>query len=155
MKKQTIIVLANAGIQSITNHTLDASQAYKVVKFRKAFSAALDVISEDEKGLLKEAGIEDAPSFNKELDELRKANRTPEQEDKYKEMTEKVKRYNELHAEMFQEEVTLDCKALPYEEWHKLQVENSEKEMNGKKVDLLPAYVEDALEGVLWAAPEE
>lgn len=154
MKKQTIIMLANAGVQSITNHTLDASQAYKVVKFRKAFNAALDAISEDEKGLLKEAGIEDAPSFNKELDELRKANRTPEQEDKYKEMTEKVNRYNELHAEMLQEEVTLDCKTMPYDAWHKLQCEN-EKEFNGKKVDILSGIVEDMLENVLWTAPEE
>lgn len=155
MKKQTLIVLANAGIQSITNHTLDAAQAYKVVKFRKSFNAALDAIAEDEKALLKEAGIEDAPSFNKELEDLRKADRTPEQEEKFKEMTEKVARYNELHAEMLQEEVTLDCKAMPYEDWHKLQGENAEKEMNGRKVDLLPAYVEDALEGVLWEAPEE
>lgn len=153
MKKQTIIMLADAGVQSITNHTLDASQAYKVVKFRKAFNAALDAISEDEKGLLKEAGIEDAPSFNKELDELRKANRTPEQEDKYKEMTEKVKRYNELHAEMLQEDVTLDCKALPYAEWHKLQNEN--KEVGDKKIDLLAGWVEDVLEGCLWTAPED
>lgn len=153
MKKQTIIMLANAGVQSITNHTLDASQAYKVVKFRKAFNAALDAISEDEKGLLKEAGIEDAPSFNKELDELRKANRTPEQEDKYKEMTEKVARYNELHAEMLQEDVTLDCKALPYAEWHKLQNEN--KEIGERKLDLLSGWVEDMLEGILWTAPED
>lgn len=153
MKKQTLIVLANAGIQSITNHTLDAAQAYKVVKFRKSFNAAIDAIAEDEKALLKEAGIEDAPSFNKELDELRKANRTPEQEDKYKEMTEKVKRYNELHAEMLQEEVTIDCKALPYEEWHKLQNEN--KEIGERKLDLLSGWVEDVLEGILWTAPED
>lgn len=153
MKKQTIIMLANAGVQSITNHTLDAAQAYKVVKFRKAFNAALEAIGEDEKALLKEAGIDDAPSFNKELDELRKANRTPEQEDKYKEMTEKVKRYNELHAEMLQEEASIDCKALPYEEWHKLQNEN--KEVGDKKVDLLAGWVEDMLEGCLWVAPEE
>lgn len=153
MKKQTLIVLANAGIQSITNHTLDAAQAYKVVKFRKAFNAAIDAIAEDEKALLKEAGIEDAQSFNKELEDLRKADRTPEQEEKFKEMTEKVARYNELHAEMLQEEVTLDCKALPYAEWHKLQNEN--KEMGERKLDLLSGYVEDVLEGILWAAPEE
>lgn len=154
MKKQTIIMLANAGVQSITNHTLDASQAYKVVKFRKAFNAALEAIGEDEKALLKEAGIEDAPSFNKELDGLRKVwSESPEKEKKYKEMTEKVKRYNELHAEMLQEEVTLDCKALPYEEWHKLQNEN--KEVGDKKIDLLAGWVEDMLEGVLWEAPKE
>lgn len=153
MKKQTLIVLANAGIQSITNHTLDAAQAYKVVKFRKAFNAAIDAIAEDEKALLKEAGIEDAPSFNKELEDLRKADRTPEQEEKYNEMTEKVKRYNELHAEMLQEEVTLDCKALPYAEWHKLQNEN--KEIGERKLDLLSGWVEDVLEGCLWTAPED
>lgn len=153
MKKQTLIVLANAGIQSITNHTLDAAQAYKVVKFRKSFNAAIDAIAEDEKALLKEAGIEDAPAFNKELEDLRKADRTHEQEEKFKEMTEKVARYNELHAEMLQEEVTLDCKALPYAEWHKLQNEN--KEMGERKLDLLSGYVEDVLEGILWAAPKE
>lgn len=70
-------------------------------------------------------------------------------------MEAKVKRYNEMNLELLKEEVTLDCKAMPYEDWRKLQVENSEKEMNGKKVDLLPAFVEDALEGVLWVAPEE
>lgn len=153
MKKQTIIVLANAGIQSMTNHSLDTAQAYKVVKFRKAFNAALDAIAEDQKALLKEAGIEDSVAFNQEMDELRKANRTPEQEAKLKEMEAKVKRYNEMNLELLKEEVTLDCKALPYEEWHKLQNEN--KEMGERKLDLLSGYVEDVLEGILWAAPKE
>ena len=153
MKKQTLIVLANAGIQSMTNHSLDTAQAYKVVKFRKAFNAALDAIAEDQKALLKEAGIEDSVAFNQEMDELRKANRTPEQDAKLKEMEAKVKRYNEMNLELLKEEVTLDCKALPYEEWHKLQNEN--KEVGDKKVDLLSGYVEDVLEGVLWVAPDD
>lgn len=153
MKKQTLIVLANAGIQSMTNHSLDTAQAYKVVKFRKAFNAALDAIAEDQKALLKEAGIEDSVAFNQEMDELRKANRTPEQDAKLKEMEAKVKRYNEMNLELLKEEVTLDCKALPYEEWHKLQNEN--KEVGDKKIDLLSGWVEDVLEGVLWKAPEE
>lgn len=154
MKKQTIIMLANAGIQSITNHSLDTAQAYKVVKFRKAFNAALDAIAEDQKALLKESGIgEDTQSFNKEMDELRKANRTPEQEAKLKEMEAQLKRYNEMNGELLKEEVTLDCKTIPYEDFRKLQEENRE---NGeKKIDLLSGYVEDVLEGVLWTAPEE
>ena len=153
MKKQTLIVLANAGIQSITNHTLDAAQAYKVVKFRKAFNAALDAIAEDQKALLKEAGIEDSVAFNQEMDELRKANRTPEQEAKLKEMEAKVKRYNEMNLELLKEEVTLDCKAMPYEDWRKLQNEN--KEIGERKLDLLSGWVEDMLEGCLWVAPKE
>lgn len=153
MKKQTLIVLANAGIQSMTNHSLDTAQAYKVVKFRKAFNAALDAIAEDQKALLKEAGIEDSVAFNQEMDELRKANRTPEQDAKLKEMEAKVKRYNEMNLELLKEEVTLDCKAMPYEDWRKLQNEN--KEVGDKKVDLLSGYVEDVLEGVLWVAPDD
>lgn len=154
MKKQTIIVLANAGIAAMTNHSLDTAQAYKVVKFRKSFNAALDAIAEDQKALLKEAGIgEDTQSFNQEMDELRKANRTPEQEAKLKEMEAKVKRYNEMNLELLKEEVTLDCKAMPYEDWRKLQNEN--KEVGDKKVDLLAGWVEDVLEGVLWVAPKE
>lgn len=153
MKKQTIIVLANAGIAAMTNHSLDTAQAYKVVKFRKAFNAALDAIAEDQKALLKEAGIEDSVAFNQERDELRKANRTPEQEAKLKEMEAKVKRYNEMNGELLKEEVTLDCKTIPYEDFRKLQEENRE---NGEdKRDLLSGYVEDVLEGVLWVAPED
>lgn len=152
MKKQTIIMLANAGVQSITNHTLDASQAYKVVKFRKAFNAALESLSKDEEALRKDAGIEDPQAFDKELQELRESKSDAK---RLEEMEGILKRFIELRAELLNEEVTLDCKTMPYDEWHKLQVENSEKEMNGKKVDLLPAYVEDALEGVLWVAPEE
>ena len=152
MKKQTIIMLANAGVQSITNHTLDASQAYKVVKFRKELVAALEALSKDEEALRKDAGIEDPQAFDKELQELRESKSNPK---RLEEMEGILKRFIELRAELLNEEVTLDCKTMPYEEWHKLQVENSEKEMNGKKVDLLPAYVEDALEGVLWVAPEE
>lgn len=155
MKKATLYNLAQFGVGNITNHTLSPANAYKVVKFRKAFNAALDAIAEDQKALLKEAGIDDPQSFDKELMELRKANRTTEQEAKLKDMEAKVKQYNEMNLELLKEEVTLDCKTMPYDEWHKLQVENSEKEINGKKVDLLPAYVEDALEGTLWSAPKE
>ncbi len=152
MKKQTIIMLANAGVQSITNHTLDASQAYKVVKFRKELVAALESLSKDEEALRKDAGIEDPQAFDKELQELRESKSDAK---RLEEMEGILKRFIELRAELLNEEVTLDCKTMPYDEWHKLQVENSEKEMNGKKVDLLPAFVEDALEGVLWVAPEE
>ncbi|MBO7510242.1 MAG: hypothetical protein J6T35_03580 [Bacteroidales bacterium] len=154
MKKSEIILLANAGIQSITNHSLDTAQAYKVVKFRKAFNAALDAIAEDQKALLKESGIgEDTQSFNKEMDELRKANRTPEQEAKLKEMEAQLKRYNEMNGELLKEEVTLDTKTMPYEAWHTLQNEN--KAVGEPKRDLLSGFVEDLLEGVLWVAPEE
>jgi hypothetical protein len=66
-----------------------------------------------------------------------------------------LKRFIDLRTQMMDEEVTLDCKTLPYTEWHKLQNENKDKDVNGRKTDVLSGYVEDLLEGVLWTAPEE
>lgn len=150
MKKQTIIVLANAGIAAMTNHSLAPEHAYKVVKFRKALNAALEGIGKDEETIRKDAGIDDPQAFDKELKELRETNANPK---RLEEMEAQLKRFNELRMEMLKEEVELDCKTLPYAEWHKLQNEN--KEVGDKKVDLLSGYVEDVLEGVLWEAPKE
>ena len=152
MKKATLYNLAQFGVGNITNHTLSPANAYKVVKFRKELVAALEALSKDEEALRKDAGIEDPQAFDKELQELRESKFDPK---RLEEMEGILKRFIELRAELLNEEVTLDCKAMPYDEWHKLQVENADKEMNGKKVDLLPAFVEDALEGVLWVAPKE
>lgn len=150
MKKQTIIVLANAGIAAMTNHSLDTAQAYKVVKFRKALNAALEAIGKDEETIRKDAGIDDPQAFDKELMELRESKSDPK---RLEEMEGQLKRFNELRMEMLKEEVELDCKTLPYAEWHKLQCEN--KEVGDKKIDLLSGWVEDVLEGVLWVAPED
>ena len=70
-------------------------------------------------------------------------------------MEGKLKRFNELRAEMLKEEVELDCKRMPYEAWHQLRNENKEVDINGRKVDLIPNWIEDILEGVLWEAPAE
>lgn len=156
MKKQDVIVLANLGVANATNHTLSVEHAYKVVKFRKALQSTLEAIGKDEEAIRKDAGIEDAQAFDKELAELREnKKRTKEQQKKLDEMEAKLKRFVELRGEMFKEEVDLGCKALPYAEWHKLQNENKEVEINGRKVDLLSGYAEDLLEGVLWEAPKE
>ncbi len=150
MKKQTIIVLANAGIAAMTNHSLAPEHAYKVVKFRKALTAALEGIGKDEETIRKDAGIDDPQAFDKELGELRESNANPK---RLEEMEAQLKRFNELRMEMLKEEVELDCKTLPYAEWHKLQCEN--KEVGEDKRDLLSGWVEDVLEGVLWVAPKE
>ncbi len=156
MKKATLPVLANAGVLAITNHDLDPAHAYKVVKFRKALFNALNALTKDEDELRKDAGIEDAYAFDKELHELRnKKDRSEAQEAKLNEMEATLKRFIDLRAQMMDEDLVLDCKTLPYAEWHKLQCENKEKDVNGKKTDILSGYVEDVLEGVLWIAPEE
>ncbi len=55
---------------SITANDLDASHAYKVIKFKKAIKKALDSIMSAENDILKELGIEDVLAFNKERSNL-------------------------------------------------------------------------------------
>lgn len=150
MKKIEIVSLANAGVQVITNHDLSPEHAYKVVKFRKALASAYEAIGKDEEAIRKDAGIDDPKAFDDELTALRESKSDPK---RLAEMEARLKRFLELRGEMLKEEVTLDCKTLPYAEWHKLQCEN--KAVGEKKVDLLSGWVEDVLEGVLWKAPEE
>lgn len=150
MKKIEIISLANAGVLVITNHDLSPEHAYKVVKFRKSLNAAYEAIGKDEEAIRKDAGIEDPQAFDKELKELRESKSNPE---RLEELEGQLKRFFELRAQMLNEDVVLDCKALPYAEWHKLQNEN--KAVGAEKRDLLSGWVEDVLEGVLWKAPED
>jgi hypothetical protein len=154
MKKSDLLTLARIGVQNITNHSLDPAHAYKVVKFRKELNAALEALGKDEEALRKDAGIEDAAAFDDELKALRDNNeRTEEQNKRLEEMEAQLKRFIDLRVEMLKEEAVIDCKTMPYAEWHKLQNEN--REFGPQKLDILSGYVEDILEGVLWAAPEE
>ena len=145
MKNIDIFNLANAGVLAISANDLDSAHAYKVMKFKRAIRKAFESLSDAEKDLLKEVGIEDGAAFDKELARLRKNNSEPE---KRKEMEQKLSRYLSLREALFEEEVTLDCKTIPFEQFHILQKEN--KDINGKPLNIF----DDILEGVLWAEPE-
>ena len=156
MKKKEILFLINSGVQSVTNHDLTATEAYKVVKFRKALNSAFEAIGEDEKAIAKDCDIEDLDAFFKEFNELQlKKDPSKDEKERLNGMAEKNKRFQELEKQILEEDVTLECKTLSYDDWHKLQNENRDKEVLGRKVDVLSGRVEDLLEGILWAAPEE
>lgn len=145
MKTIEIINLANSGILSITANDLDAAHAYKVLKFKKAVkNAFLDAI-ESEKDIIKEAGIEDPQAFDKEREELRENGSNPE---RLQELNDKFSRLMELRQNLYNEDVALDGKTIPYEQFHVLQQEN--KNIQGKPLNAF----EDLLEGVLWDEPE-
>ena len=147
MKTIDILTLANAGILAITANDLDAAQAYKVLKFKKAVKKAFEAIIESEKDILKEAGIEDGQAFDKERNELRENGSNSE---RLAELDKQFSRFMELRNNLYNEEAQLDdCKVMPYEQFHLLQQEN--KDLKGKPLNAF----EDLLEGVLWAAPEE
>lgn len=146
MKNIDILNLANTGVLAITANDLDAAQAYKVLKFKKAVRKAFEAIIESERDILKEAGIEDGQAFDKERNELRENGSNPE---RLAELDKQFSRFMELRNNLYKEDVELDCKAMPYEQFHILQKEN--KEVQGKPLNVF----EDVLEGVLWEAPNE
>lgn len=145
MKNIDIFNLANAGVLAISANDLDSAHAYKVMKFKRAIRKAFESLAEAEKDLLKEAGIEDGAAFDKELARLRKDNSEPE---RLAEMEQELSRYLSLREALYDEEVTLDCKTIPFEQFHILQKEN--KDINGKPLNIF----DDILEGVLWVEPE-
>lgn len=146
MKTIDIITLANAGILAITANDLDAAHAYKVLKFKKAVKKAFESIMESEREILKEAGIEDAAAFDKERKELIESGSNPK---RLEEMNKQLSRVLELRSNLYKEDVELDCKTIPFEQFHALQCEN--KDLERKPLNAF----EDLLEGVLWEAPNE
>lgn len=83
-----------------------------------------------------------------------------------KQLDEIVARQNEigdneaLRAELANEEITLDCKAMSYESYHALEVENKAVQVINNEGKLIGTFApfalcEEMLEGVLWKAPEE
>ena len=146
MKNIDILNLANTGVLAITANDLDAAQAYKVLKFKKAVRKAFEAIIESERDILKEAGIEDGQAFDKERNELRENGSNPE---RLAELDKQFSRFMELRNNLYKEDAELDCKVMPYEKFHILQKEN--KDVQGKPLNVF----EDVLEGVLWEEPKE
>ena len=148
MKNADIVTLVNGGIQNITALTLPSSQAYKVYKFKRAIEAAYNSIVDSQKGILKQAGIEDLQEFQKRYKELSDIKeRTSEEQAELDSLVKKDENAGKLVQELYRDTTNLDVKAMPYEDWHNLQAEN-------KDIKIL-THLEHTLEGVLWLAPEE
>lgn len=156
MKKSEIINISNYGVLNITAHVLDAAQSYKVFKFKKWVKNALKAIQDDEKDLLAEVGIADAPAFDQRRSVLlAKENKTTEEQAELDKLNSQAEGYFVRRNELYNEEVTPEVKTMPYEAWKLLQDENRAAEVGGKTTDILTGYVEDILEGVLWEAPDD
>ena len=155
MRNSDVIYLINCGVQMTTNHSLSNASAYKAFKFRKILSNILNTISESEKNLLKEVGIEDATKFDERLSTLRVLEKPSKKESKeLEDMQAQLEKYSGLRDQLYNEEADLSSvKAMNYDDWRKLQNENKEVEVNGVKKDVFSGKVEELLEGVLWTEP--
>lgn len=155
MKKGDIIILKRRGVDAVTNHCLPAELAIKVVLLRRFVNDAYAQIVKDEDACREAAEIKDALAFDKERDALLLKNpRTEQEQARLAEMDAQLGRFQELKREMLKQDVPdPDISPMSYEQWHALQRENAEKEIAGKKVDILSGRVEDQLEGILWEFP--
>ena len=144
MNNGNLLYLINGGILNITANDLDASQAYKVLKIKKAIKKAFAELGEAEQALLAEVGIDNPSEFDKRFAELTKRERTQEESLELTEMNVKRSRLLDMRKPLYDEEVDLgDIKTMPYEAWHTLQAEN-------KASKVLNGIGEELLENILW-----
>ena len=65
------------------------------------------------------------------------------------------RRVNSLFKEANEKDIALDIKAMPYEDWRKLQEENRAKVINEREYDILGGKAEVILEAIFWDAPTD
>lgn len=164
IKNSLIQALVENGLEKTTDHSVDPKYAYPVYCFRHEVLAAYSVLEKKRVELLKEAGIPYDPTFDARRNELlRSSVLTDEQRAELDGMNAKVQRFCEMFDQLLDDEVELNVRPIPYEEYHKLAGENKRVTVNiaaqngGRAhfdVDFFFMF-RDELKDILWIAPEE
>lgn len=136
MKNSYIEFLADK-FAKLTTNDIDAAQAYKVLSFKRELAKADKERDEKRLALVKETLTDEEVAA---IQAAEKAGETVAPE-----IREKLKKFNEMYAELLKEEVDLKTKKIPYATWHAIVKEN--------KLSL--GMVETELMGVLFDEPEE
>lgn len=150
MKILDIIVAVNSGFTKITCNDLSASSKYRVLKFKSILNKAFEQIQTLEKSILESCDIQDIQDIDSKIKKLEaNKNRTEEENEEYKTLSNKMDSYLKIRTEMLQDDLTLnDISTISYEDWYTLRKENRDK-------DYITNYIEDALKGVFWVEPDE
>ena len=158
MKKQDIITLVNCGILSMTAHDLKPAQAYKAFKLKKEVEKAFKAIQDEQKGTREEAGITEEMSekISKIIDKVNMKSSVTEDEKQellaYNELNRKV---SSLYKEANKEDIEIDIKTIPFDDWRVLQEENRSKRIGENEFDILGGEAEIILENIFWEEPKE
>lgn len=158
MKKQDIITLVNCGILSMTAHDLKPAQAYKAFKLKKEVEKAFKAIQDEQKGIREEAGITEEMSekISKIIDKVNMKSSVTEDEKQellaYNELNRKV---SSLYKEANKEDIEIDIKTIPFDDWRVLQEENRSKRIGENEFDILGEEAEIILENIFWEEPKE
>lgn len=156
MKFYEIVTMMNSGIGSISSNQLSIKSAYIVTQFKREVDRLYNDWLDRYNRLPKEAGIEDGEAFDKRRAELTtkvkkgKLNNTEAKE--LDGLNEKWNRLQGLRSALSDEDITINSKALSYEDWFTLKSANNNiKTGNAELLELL----EVSLENILWKAPDE
>lgn len=158
MKKQDIITLVNCGILSMTAHDLKPAQAYKAFKLKKEVEKVFKAIQDEQKGIREEAGITEEMSekISKIIDKVNMKSSVTEDEKQellaYNELNRKV---SSLYKEANKEDIEIDIKTIPFDDWRVLQEENRSKRIGENEFDILGGEAEIILENIFWEEPKE
>lgn len=162
-KFQDIITVANVGLMKATSHTLSVQGAYTLTRLKAEVSRLTNEYNQRNELLPKEVGIEDTKAFDARQEELnKKEKKTKEEQKEWEDNNEKISRLIGLRNTLRNDEVTINCRPMSYEDWFKLKQENKELMVSffdnqGKEIDKreLFDFIEILGEDVLWKAPEE
>lgn len=130
MKNSIIVALAEGPFMQASANTLGVEHAYKVIKMKSVIRKAAQIIIDQREAIVKEYLT----------DEERQKLGTPDGE----QLKEKVEKASKCISNLLIEETDIECKPVPFAEWHKFCAENS----------LKLGALELELEGTLWKAPE-
>lgn len=158
MKKLDIITLVNCGILCMTAHDLKPAQAYKAFKLKKEIEKAFKEIQEEQKGIREDNGLTEELEQKVQgiLEKMNiRASVTEEEKQEVLAFNELQRRVNSLFKVANEKDIALDIKAMPYEDWRKLQEENRAKVINEREYDILGGKAEVILEAIFWDAPTE
>lgn len=129
IKNHLIVALVQNGATNIISASLDTKSAYSIIKFRRALKAAFDEIVAKEKDAIEEYKLTVGENGMLEGEESNKQS------------------FGAFRIELYNDESELEnIQPLDFDSWHKLQQDNK---------FLQDAGLEDALENILWKAPEE
>ena len=131
MKNSIIVALAEGPFMQASANTLGVEHAYKVIKMKSAIRKAAQNIIDQREAIVKEYLT----------DEERQKLGTPDGE----QLKEKVEKASQCIGNLLVEETDIECKPLPFTEWHKFCAENS----------LKLGALELELEGIMWNPPAE
>lgn len=158
--KNDLLNLWMSGVANITVHTLSVEHSYKVFKFKKKIKALFEELKDSDKGILETLNIPDEQAFRARLAELKADAPTEAEKAELAEKKDLCDKLDAMRKKLYEEKIDLEeIKALPYEDWRKLQDENKavSVEIEGRRlvVDIFSGYLEEILENILWVAPVE